>query len=691
VTTVDTSGVKGTQAFSVANTLTAATLTLSGAAVATVTGTGVNDTINVTSTAAVTHVIDAGAGTADVVNIAVKTGFVNIGSITNAETINVTVAAGNSIDLSGASFATSARAVNILGGNSTSTFNAQTVVTEVTSVNAGTFGGKLLATFGDNVLDSTVTVTGGALATDQLTASYATAATYTPKTSGVEILAISASNGATSAAAYTVDLSNTTGVTRINASVGNQDTLTIDKATTQTIRVIDMQSDTAASTLEVKLADASGAADSLTFELLGAASTNIDDGAIIKTTDIETINLKVSSAESISLASLAMTDTTKFESLVVTGDKALTVTAINANVTSINASGMTTGGSFTQSARSQTTAANYVGSLGNDTFRMAHGNDVIDGAAGTGDTLVVAGNLILGGIQIDLSATGDQVGTFNGSANAAIQSGFENIDVSGITGTGGADITAVKTGSTITGTPNADQINGGAGADTINYSAGNDVVTGGAGNDTFQLTDTQFDNVSDASNGSYDLGAGTGDIVKITNALTGVDADFVDFTNAEILTISTNASTLTAGTVFLAAGFTTIDSTDTTLALTGSALGTAAAPLIFKGYTVNASAESFVLGGTDAAWDDAVTGWTIVAGLFTKTSATVADFYTAVAGVTGTAGEIAIFVSGADTYVYAEGVGTGATDDSHIVLTGVNLTSVSTTQGALVLHVGAAS
>jgi hypothetical protein len=671
--------------------LTAATLTLSGAAVATVTGTGVNDTINVTSTAAVTHVIDAGAGTADVVNIAVKTGFVNIGSITNAETINVTVAAGNSIDLSGASFATSARAVNILGGNSTSTFNAQTVVTEVTSVNAGTFGGKLLATFGDNVLDSTVTVTGGALATDQLTASYATAATYTPKTSGVEILAISASNGATSAAAYTVDLSNTTGVTRINASVGNQDTLTIDKATTQTIRVIDMQSDTAASTLEVKLADASGAADSLTFELLGAASTNIDDGAIIKTTDIETINLKVSSAESISLASLAMTDTTKFESLVVTGDKALTVTAINANVTSINASGMTTGGSFTQSARSQTTAANYVGSLGNDTFRMAHGNDVIDGAAGTGDTLVVAGNLILGGIQIDLSATGDQVGTFNGSANAAIQSGFENIDVSGITGTGGADITAVKTGSTITGTPNADQINGGAGADTINYSAGNDVVTGGAGNDTFQLTDTQFDNVSDASNGSYDLGAGTGDIVKITNALTGVDADFVDFTNAEILTISTNASTLTAGTVFLAAGFTTIDSTDTTLALTGSALGTAAAPLIFKGYTVNASAESFVLGGTDAAWDDAVTGWTIVAGLFTKTSATVADFYTAVAGVTGTAGEIAIFVSGADTYVYAEGVGTGATDDSHIVLTGVNLTSVSTTQGALVLHVGAAS
>jgi hypothetical protein len=322
---------------------------------------------------------------------------------------------------------------------------------------------------------------------------------------------------------------------------------------------------------------------------------------------------------------------------------------------------------------------------------MANANDVIDGAAGTGDTLVVTGNYILGGIQIALGGTGDQVTTFNGSANAAVQSGFENVDLSAITGSTQADITAASTGSTITGTANSDQVTGGAGADIINYSTGNDVVATAGGNDTFQLTDAQFDNVSDANNGSYDLGAGTGDIVKITNALTGVDADFVDFTNAEILQISTNSSTLTTGANFVAAGFKSIDSTGTTLALTTTALGTAAAPFIINGYTVNSGAETFLFGGTDAVWDDAVTGWTITAGVFTKTGATVADFYADIAGVTGTAGEIAIFVSGADTYVYAEGAATGAADDSHIQLVGVNLTSVSTTHGAAVFHVGAAS
>jgi hypothetical protein len=526
VTTVDTSGVKGTQAFSVANTLTAATLNLSGEAVATVTGTGVNDTINVSSTGAVTHVINAGAGTADVVNLAVKTGFVNVGSITNAETINVTVAAGNSIDLSGASFATSARAVNILGGNSASTFNTQTVVTEVTSVNAGAFGGNLLATFGANTFDSTVTVTGGALATDQVTASYTTAATYAPKATGVEILALTASDSGNTAASYTVDLSGTTGVSRINATVGNADTLVIDKATTQSIRVIDMQNDNGAVTLEYKLADATGTADSVTFDLLAAASTNIDDGAILKTTDIETINLKASSAESISLASIAMTEATKFASLVVTGDKALTVSALNASVTSINASGMTTGGSFIQTGRSQTTAANYVGSVGNDTFRMAHANDVIDGAAGTGDTLVITGNLILGGIQIDLSSTGDEVTTFNGSANAAIQTGFENVDLSGITGTAGADITAVSTGSTIIGTINADQINGGAGVDTVYAGAGADNATLGAGNDVFILDNLTTDTV--------DAGTGTGDSIALVGGVTVANTvDFGTYTNFE--------------------------------------------------------------------------------------------------------------------------------------------------------------
>jgi hypothetical protein len=531
VTTVDTSGVKGTQAFSVANTLTSATLSLSGAAAATVTGTGVNDTINVSSTGAVTHSIDAGAGTADVVNLAVKTGFVNVGSITNAETINVTVAAGNSIDLAaggGASFATSARAVNILGGNSASTFAAGTVVTEVTTLNAGAFGGNLLATFGANVLDSTVTVTGGALATDQLTASYTTAATYASKTTGVEILTVSAAGAGTSA--FGVDLTSNVGVTTINATVDTADTLTISKGTAGQLSVL--VSATANSTLEYALADATGAADVASFELKDAGSNVLAAGASLKTTDIETVNVKISTnAESISLASIAMTDATKFASLVVTGDQALTVSALNANVTSINASGMTTGGSFTQTGRSQTTAATYTGSVGNDTFRMAHANDVIDGAAGTGDTLVITGNYILGGIQIALNATGDQVTTFNGSANAAIQSGFENVDLSAITGSAQADITAASTGSSIKGTANVDQINGGAGVDTVFAGAGADTVTLGDGNDIFVLDNVTTDTVN--------AGPGSADAIALVGGVTVANTvDFGTYTNFEKLIAS---------------------------------------------------------------------------------------------------------------------------------------------------------
>lgn len=635
VTTVDTSGVKGTQAFSVANTLTSATLNLSGAAVATVTGTGVNDTINVTSTGAVTHVIDAGAGTADVVNIAVKTGFVNIGSITNAETINVTVAAGNSIDLSGASFATSARAVNILGGNSASTFNAQTVVTEVTSLNAAAFGGNLLATFGANLLDSTVTVTGGSLATDKVTASYTTAATYASKTTGVEILAVSAAGAGTSA--FVVDLTSNIGVTTINATVDTADTLTISKGTVGQLAVL--VSATADATLEYALADATGAADVASFELKDAGSNVLAAGASLKTTDIETVNVKISSnAESVSLAGISMTDATKFASLVVTGDQALTVSALNANVTSINASGMTTGGSFTQTGRSQTTAANYVGSLGNDTFRMAHGNDVIDGAAGTGDTLVITGNLILGGIQIDLSATGDQVTTFNGSANAAIQSGFENIDLSGITGTAGADITAVKTGSTITGTLNADQINGGAGADTFIVNAGtvanSDVIIGGGGTDTLQIaTGLTYTQATDASLATVEVInlVGTASVV-----LTGQTEGFTINGGTGVNTITTNSAGADTITGFAGADIIQVSATGDKLvytALADSASGATGIALVSATTVVNNLGTNVGLDVITFA-SAPTTGNTLVMDFSALNSAT----YTAAAITVGTTG-----------------------------------------------------
>jgi hypothetical protein len=109
---------------------------------------------------------------------------------------------------------------------------------------------------------------------------------------------------------------------------------------------------------------------------------------------------------------------------------------------------------------------------------MTNAKDAINGGAGT-DSLVVSGSLILGGLLVDLSSTTDQVVSFNGNANTAIQIGFENVDLSGLSGNFGADITANKAGSVITGTINTDQITLGAGADVVVLgTAASDTITG---------------------------------------------------------------------------------------------------------------------------------------------------------------------------------------------------------------------
>jgi hypothetical protein len=481
-----------------------------------------------------------------------------------------TTSAGDAITLT-TGFAAGVKTLNLLGGNSISVFTTATVRDEMTVLNAGAFGGAIAATIADDKFDDTLTITGGSLTTDAVTAKFATANTYKGKTSGVETLKIEATNGANTAAAYVLSLENTTGVTKIEATVGDQDSLAITKmaAAAPTIIVKAADGTTGAPTVEAVLADATGSADSVSFELSKVTNAaSIADTTILKTTDIETINLKISgNAETVSLASLGMTDATKFATLVVTGNQALTASAVNAAINTINASGMTTGGSFIQGGRSTTGAVTYTGSLGNDTFRMANGNDVIDGAAGTGDTLIVTGNLILGGIQVDLSASGDQVTTFNGSANAAIQKGFENINFSGITGTAAADITAIKTGSTIVGTSNADQITGGDGVDIITGGTGVDVMSGGGGNDIFVNAGGGEFFTASAAIDLIDGGAGTADAIRLEGATTLAATDLLArITNVEQITasattgvISITATANAGGSTFTGTQFNTID------------------------------------------------------------------------------------------------------------------------------------
>ncbi len=176
----------------------------------------------------------------------------------------------------------------------------------------------------------------------------------------------------------------------------------------------------------------------------------------------------------------------------------------------------------------------------NDTLRMENGSDVIDAGSGT-DTLKVAKELILGGINVDLSSSTDQVTTFNGSSNSAIQKGFENVDLSTVLGTFGADVTANAAGSTITGTKNRDQITLGTDStkkDDFHFDSG--LESAANKNDAYDIV-SNF--TAGSSKDQIDL-----DISELETSsalIDGLTFNFVALDGANI-----NAVEITAGTSF---------------------------------------------------------------------------------------------------------------------------------------------
>ena len=107
-----------------------------------------------------------------------------------------------------------------------------------------------------------------------------------------------------------------------------------------------------------------------------------------------------------------------------------------------------------QLRRDAADAKTIKGGQGADSLAMENGADVMAGGLGTNDTLVMSYTATMGGIAVDLTAA-DQVTTFDGAANAASQTGFENVDLSGYNSFG-STIVGAATGSTITGTAAAD-------------------------------------------------------------------------------------------------------------------------------------------------------------------------------------------------------------------------------------------
>lgn len=351
-------------------------------------------------------------------------------------------------------------------------------------------------------------------------------------------------------------MSLVTGMTTINVTdTSNERVEFYNMAAGTTIDVL--ATDTTNTTVEVVYANDTSTTDSQTFIVAAATA---DDNVALVIDDIETINISSDTANQVdlSLAGVSMTAATARNTVNFTGTNDIELSATGGDVSTINASGMGTGGAIVQTARTSAEASTYTGSGGNDTLIMMHSSDVMDGGAGTGDTLDVNLTQAVGTSIIDLSSA-DQIATLNGGANSAVQTGFENIDLAGLL-INGAVVTGTSAANTITGSGLVDQIDGGGGADVIRGGAGADVLTGGAGAD-YMLGGTGLDTLTG--------GTGADQFAFHSSAAANLNT-ITDFTSSDIIVFGADANG--ADSDLFDAGSTILPDTDAS-ALTVAAAG----------------------------------------------------------------------------------------------------------------------
>jgi trimeric autotransporter adhesin len=511
-------------------------------------------------------------------------GSASLINIEAVETINLIATTGTMSIVGAASSKgiNDASTVNISGGEAGKVVTLSGAITDhAVAIDASGLAGSVAMTFGaagllqTNIADA-ITITGGQSTKDLVTASYGANAVENSgqfTMSGVETLTVT-TTAASSGGVDVVDLINVTGLDTLNlvTTTTNANGVTVSNLSTSTTVALGTSASTtefAGVTAKLDLADATGTSDALTVNLVDTHAGGAT--ATIQTDGIEALTLALANTAEDHLVVLSNTNADNNATLTVTGTHTsadLTITTLADVFTTVDASGL--GGKFvmSDSSRSLTDAMTITTALKDDTIIMQHGNDVLTAGEKTGDndTLKVVANFILGGIAVDLSAT-DQIVTYNGSANAASQTEFESVDLSGVTGSFGADITAVSTGSTITGTANADVIAGGAGDDTITGGNGNDTMTGGAGADDFVFsvlasngvdTISSFVTTSDdlnvvgiatlAGTAAVDTATATTDVIGLAAGKVIIVTDDTNSSYANVLTIM-NAALDTSGDV----------------------------------------------------------------------------------------------------------------------------------------------
>ena len=531
-----------------------------------------NDTITISSVGTNAQTVTGGAGT-DTLNMTLTGISADLTSVTQVETINLTLANNVVTSIAAVTGLTDANLVTatVTGGT---TLSGLTISTAIGSGAAfKSFDASAVVGVTDVVISPSAftvgdTIRGGAGASDVLRMTSANTTLTAGTVSGFESYVITTGTGEAGTQAFT----NTTGLSSVTVQGANTYAITgLASGVTVNVGAITAGGTALADGkgLNVGLASTTGTADTLTFNLNNTGGVT---GTTLTADGVETITLNSSTTVASTAMGIAIADNNANSvGISLTGgiaSQTLTFvsTGIPSNVNALTAAS-TYANSITMASGSRvgTTAMSITGGAGADSLIMRNANDTMSGGSGT-DTLVITANFGLGGIGVDLSSSTDQVFSYNGSANAATQTLFENVDLSGITGNFGSDITGRATASSVmTGTANADQIAGGTAADTITGGTGIDTLNGGDGNDTFVYSGTAALVANNAVIDLVDGGAGTADAIRLDGETTIASTDLLArITNVERITASatTGAISITAtnaaGT-FTSTSFNTID------------------------------------------------------------------------------------------------------------------------------------
>ena len=588
-----------------------------------------NDSVIVTGaavlTAAVTEtgltaadVITGGTTTSDVLRITADAGTASFAGVTAVETYliigdagavsittaNANAAVGTTLTIDGSALASGTNALTVDAGLET---DAKIVVTggagadfiTLTTTGADSVSG------GDGADTFTVTSAGftlvdtiaGGAGTDIIVMSDTGAAVVDADFTLVTLVERLTSTATTSSNTLTATigaLAQAAGLTTIVGGTG-VDTVTVGAGYTGTVRVTPtsgsdvISASATAGTLQISTAlgdiDAAdvwtggtGASDSLivTFGTATAATmaqvtafetitTSGDGGAF----SITTADVNVASGVTMTVngASLVSTNVLTFDGTAETNGKFSITGGTGADVLSGGSLADTIdGGSGNDVIDGGSGNDSMSGGAGNDTITVGQTEDFADGGSGT-DTLTVTA-IGSGAFVIDLSASGDQLTTYNGSANATSQTNFESVSFSSITGTlaataatGGSTITSGSGSATLTGGAGNDSLTGGAAIDSLVSGAGVDTLTGGAGNDRYVVSLNSLGVMDDTIVDS----AGTDTLILTGAAPSSTSRVAVDLTSAAFGTTVLDVVDLT--------GITTAGATVTVGALVTTVLG----------------------------------------------------------------------------------------------------------------------